>query len=248
MFKKVISEGQTEAGRAGLRFAKEVGIPSVPGSPLRSRQNALESDGTLIICCGELTGELLRMRKLVEREKRPCLVIDLASTNGLTAAGKIVNWIDGFGIEVLNITGQESSDNPRLYQDALKLLRAAYYMAALLEALPGDREIFPAFPGTIEEALESLTAGMSLKEKTRLARMDEGELTFFHPALAAYINEKFGLSAGNRNLVAACRTASGIFDLDESGASVLIIKRLFEKLRATHSLRVVTRRNVSSSF
>lgn len=235
MVKKVISGGQTGAGRAALDFALEIGIPSIPGDPLRLDQNVINSHGTLILSHGELSGEALRTKKCADQLKRPCLHIDLTRTNGFTAATKIIHWIVGSGIEILNIAGQGAGKDPQIYQETLKVLRASYYMAALSEEMQG----YPHLPGTLEEALESLTASMSLKERTRLARMDEGELTFFHPALAAYVSKRFGLSAGNRTLMAACRLASDSKDLDENGASFLIIRELCDKLRYTHSLRLV---------
>lgn len=247
MVKKVISGSHSGAGRAALDFALEIGIPSIPGDPLRMDQNVINSHGTLIISHGGLSEGALRTKELADQLKRPCLQIDLTRTNGFTAARKIIHWIVGSGIEILNVVGRGADKDPQIYQETIKLLRTSYYMAALNEEMQGPRTC-PHLPGTIEEALESLTSSMSLKEKTRLARMEEGELTFFHPALAAYVSKKFGLSAGNWTLMAACRTASDSRDLDEDGASFLITRKLCDKLKSTHSLRLVVKGKACSTF
>lgn len=210
------------------------------GAPLIG-QNVAAFHGTLIISHGELTGAALQTKKLADRLNHPCLQIDLARIGRFTAAEKINRWVSGHGIETLHIVG----DGPEVYRESLKLLRGSYYLAAL-NLWMSDTPIRP-LPTTVEEALESLTAGMSLKEKTRIARMEEGERAFFHPALAAYARERFGLSAGNRTLMTSCRLACGTRDLGVEGASSLIISRLCERLKSTHSLRVVIKGKVCMS-
>jgi hypothetical protein len=244
LIKKIISD-QTEAGRAATDFALEMGIPSNSSYDCRMGQDIV---GTLIISHGNHSGAAPRTNIPPDQDDRPPLEIDLGGTNRVAAAGRIVHWIVHSGIEVLNVAGREAGIDPRIYQETLKLLRGSYYMASLSEEMLKQRNVFPLLPATIEEALERLTAGMSLKEKTRIARMKEGELKFFSPALAAYVNEKFGLSAGNGHLISACRLASGSEEMDEDGASFLIVRRLCENLKSTHSLRVVARGKGCAAF
>ncbi|PKN64134.1 MAG: hypothetical protein CVU57_16295 [Deltaproteobacteria bacterium HGW-Deltaproteobacteria-15] len=261
---KIISGAQTGADRAALDFAIEVSIPhggwvpkgrkaedgiipekynvqEMPTSsyPARTEKNILESHGTLIISHGKLAGGSLRTKKMAEEQKRPCLHIDLAKTNAFLAAGKIINWISAYGIEVLNVVGPRASRDPKIYQETLKVLKAFYHMATVDEEMPDPQRESPILPRTIEEALETLLGKMDMKAKTKLARMAEGELIYLHPELGAWIRDKFELSLGNVALMNSCRLAAGKKDLDADSASFLIIKKLWEKLKPNYSLRVV---------
>lgn len=264
LIKKIISGAQTGADRAALDFAIEVGIPhggwvpkgrkaedgtvpekysvrKMPTSdyPARTEKNVLDSDGTLIISHGKLTGGSLRTKKIADKHKRPCLHIDLSRMNHFQAAGKIVNWIAARGIETLNVAGPRASKDPQVYQEVLKILKAAYHLAMVDEVMPDPQRTSPLLPRTVEEAVESLISNITLKEKTRIARMEEDELIYFHPGLGAHVRDKFGLSEGNLSLMTSCSLASGGKDLDGDGASFLIIRKLWERLRTTHLLRVV---------
>ncbi len=264
LIKKIISGGQTGADRAALDFAIEVGIPhggwvpkgrkaedgSVPAQynlqemptssfPARTEQNVVDSHGTLIISHGRLSGGSLRTKNLAGQHKRPYLHIDLTKTNGFMAAAKIINWISAYGIETLNVAGPRASKDPQIYNETLKVLKAFYHMATVNEEMPDPQRISPLLPRTIDEALETLLEKMDLKAKSKLARMPEDELIYLHPELGAWIRDRFELSLGNLSLMNSCREAAGKTDLDADGASFLIIRKLWERLRPAYSLRVV---------
>jgi len=263
VIRKIISGGQTGADRAVLDFANEVGLPhggwvpkgrraddgtipdkynlqEMPTSsyPARTEKNVLESHGTLIMSHGKLTGGSRRTKSLAVDHKRPWLHIDLSKTNHFMAAGKIINWITAHGIEVLNVAGPRASKDPKIYQDSLKVLKVAYYMEIMDEEMPDPQRISPLLLRTIDEALESLLEKMDFKAKAKLGRMTEKDLIYLHPDLGAYIRDRFELSLGNDALMNSCRKAAGK-DLDADSASFLIIRKLWEKLKSTYSLRVV---------
>jgi len=102
MIEKIISGGQTGAEQAALDVAIELNIPHggwVPKGrktengrlpdkyhlkeissinyPQRTELNVLDSDGTLVISYGDLTGGPALARGLAKKHRRPCLHIDL---------------------------------------------------------------------------------------------------------------------------------------------------------------------------
>ena len=127
MISKIISGGQTGADRAALDVAIDYGIPhggwipkgrktedgilpdkynlqEMPTSsyPKRTEKNILDSDGTLIISHGELTGGSALTRKLATKHGRPWLHIDL-DTIDVDPSNVIKPWIGMYGIKVLNV-------------------------------------------------------------------------------------------------------------------------------------------------
>jgi hypothetical protein len=199
LIKKIISGAQTGADRAALDFAIEVGIPhggwvpkgrkaedgTIPEKynlqemptasyPARTEKNVLDSHGTLIISHGNLTGCSLRTKEVADQHNRPYLHIDLTKTNPFIAAGKIINWIAAYGIEILNVAGPRASKDPKIYQDTLKVLKSVYHMATVNE--PDLQRVSPLLPRTIEEALETLLGKMDLKARTRLGKVTRRSL------------------------------------------------------------------------
>jgi len=148
MLKKIISGGQTGADRAALDAALRLGIDHggwVPRGRLaedgcvpehylveemptdsyqeRTRQNVLDSDGTLIISRGAPTGGTDYTRVQVLRYGKQLLGIDLNNQSNLKdAASLIAAWIELQRIEVLNVAGPRASKDPCIYQDTLNLL------------------------------------------------------------------------------------------------------------------------------
>ena len=105
MIKKIISGGQTGADRAALDAAIESGfehggwapkgmkaedgripdkynLKEMPTSsyPKRTEQNIVDSDGTIIVSHGPLTGGSLLTQNLAIDHHKPCKHIDLSQT------------------------------------------------------------------------------------------------------------------------------------------------------------------------
>ena len=148
MITKIISGGQTGADRAALDVAIEVGIPHggwVPKGrkteagrlparyqlkemptdsyPARTEQNVIDSDGTLIISHGGLTGGSDYTRQMAEKHDKPWMHVD-ASRITIEAAVEIVRaWISGSGINILNVAGPRASKDARIYSTTKAILR-----------------------------------------------------------------------------------------------------------------------------
>jgi len=142
---KVISGGQTGVDRAGLDAAMEAGIPvggfcpkgrlaedgTVPekyplieleggGYPARTEKNVMESDGTLILNIGRLTGGTRLTLDSARKHKKPCLVVQLDNDPGI---GSVWQWVREHSIRVLNIAGPRESKYPGLHGIAVSFLR-----------------------------------------------------------------------------------------------------------------------------
>jgi predicted Rossmann-fold nucleotide-binding protein len=142
---KVISGGQTGVDRAGLDAAMEAGIPvggycpkgrlaedgAIPrkypmtelmgdGYPARTEKNVMESDGTLILNVGTLSGGTRQTLDFARKHGKPCLVLQLDTDAHLDA---IRSWIEENEIRIMNIAGPRESKCPGLYIKTLTFLR-----------------------------------------------------------------------------------------------------------------------------
>jgi hypothetical protein len=149
MISKIISGGQTGVDKAALDVAMVLGIPhggwipkgrktengalpdkyqlkEMPTSSYakRTEQNVIDSEGTLIISLGPLTGGSELTHKTAMLHDRPCLHIALGTSNTLQAVKTIRSWIVHHGIEILNIAGPRASENPEIYDLTTKTLKA----------------------------------------------------------------------------------------------------------------------------
>jgi len=145
LVRKIVSGGQTGVDRAALdaalaarfpcggwcpadRSAEDGPIPTTyPLTPLaigglreRTRQNVIDSDGTLIVCDGtltrgELTGGTQLTSRVAQEHGRPLLVIDASKLPAGRAIEAIAAWIDASGIGILNVAGPRASGWPQGY-------------------------------------------------------------------------------------------------------------------------------------
>ena len=84
----------------------------------------------------------------------------------------------------------------------------------------------PAYPCTVEEAIERLMAVLTDEEKAEIRAMGEEELNKLHHGLGTWIRRDFDLLwDGNKALMRATR------ERDAHGASHVIIKALWERLQ-----------------
>jgi hypothetical protein len=146
---KIISGGQTGVDQAALDVAIALDIPhggwipkerktengglpdkyslkEMPTSSYakRTEQNVIDSEGTLIISLGPLTGGSELTHKTAMLHERPCLHIDLGVLDTHKAVKTVRSWIARHGIKVLNIAGPRASEHPNIYDMTANLLKA----------------------------------------------------------------------------------------------------------------------------
>ena len=148
---KIISGGQTGADRAALDFAIKHNIPHggwlpkgrqaedgklpkryqlqempTPEYSKRTEQNVLDSDGTMIVSHGHLTGGSSLTEHLAEKHEKPCIHIDLSNITMGKASIIIRNWIQRHKIAILNVAGPRDSEDPMIYQATMNLLDTTF--------------------------------------------------------------------------------------------------------------------------
>jgi hypothetical protein len=137
---KIISGGQTGADRAALDAAMALGIPCGGWCPAgrraedgaidlkyplvelpnagyrqRTRQNVIDSDGTVAMAFGALTGGSKLTVDFCARLGRPCLVIDAELTTAGEAAVLVAVFLLRHRIHSLNVAGPRASGQPGIY-------------------------------------------------------------------------------------------------------------------------------------
>lgn len=145
MVRQVVSGGQTGVDRAALDVAMELELPCggwcpkgrlaedgtiPPRYPLRetpsaqyaqrTEWNIRDSDGTLVLSLGEISGGTAQTVAYAARIGKPCLVLDLLQP--LTPETALA-WVTAHQIQVLNIAGPRESKSPGVYAKAVTFLR-----------------------------------------------------------------------------------------------------------------------------
>lgn len=249
MIEKIVSGGQTGADQAGLDVAIELGIPhggwvpkgrkteagrlpdhyrvkeiSSVSYPQRTLMNIIDSDGTLIVSHGKLSGGSALTKALAAKHRRPCLHINLDDLALPDAAAAITNWLDAREIRVLNVAGSRASEDPAVYEETKQLLKLVVGQSS---------------PASLEEAVQRLSSFLSLKDKARIAKMKETDLLAMDPPLGKTIRSRIHLWLRSEALLECCRVVSGKDEIEDYEASTVILEELWKTLKATHSIRVV---------
>lgn len=152
--RKIVSGGQTGADRAALDVALELGIPHGGWCPrdrwaedgplpakylltetpeadpsLRTEWNVRDSDATLIVAHGPLSGGSALTRRLARQARKPCLVVNLWRTPGDAAVAVVAEWLAEHRPKVLNVAGPRGSSDGDLYPAVQGLLLGLFVPA-----------------------------------------------------------------------------------------------------------------------
>jgi hypothetical protein len=145
---KIISGGQTGADRAALDVALKLKIPCggwcpadrraedgvipdrYPLTPLnnagyreRTRQNVADSDGTVILSFGPLSGGSKATAGDCRRLHKPCLVIDAKRVTMTEAAFELAVFLLRHRIQTLNVAGPRASGQAGIYGFVVEVLK-----------------------------------------------------------------------------------------------------------------------------
>lgn len=149
--KKIISGGQTGADRAALDFAMAHDIPyhgwvpkggktedgrlpqryrltEMPTTDYskRTEQNVLDSDATVILSHGLLTGGSALTREFAEQHRKHWLHIDFKEVSLEQAADRLACWLFQHQIEILNVAGPRAGKDPEIYGATWRLLEKTF--------------------------------------------------------------------------------------------------------------------------
>jgi hypothetical protein len=145
---KIISGGQTGVDRGALDAAIARKIPHGGWCPrgriaedgpipkkyrlretdssdytVRTAQNVLESDATLIFCRTSLSGGTLLTYRLADQHQKPCKVVDL---NESLDVRDILDWLEKYQVATLNVAGPRESQNPGIAVQTRKAMKALF--------------------------------------------------------------------------------------------------------------------------
>jgi predicted Rossmann-fold nucleotide-binding protein len=148
VFEKIVSGGQTGVDRAALDVALELGIPCggwcpkgrkaedgrIPDRyplnetasssyPVRTEKNVKDSDGTLILTIGDISGGTALTLKAVRKFKKPYLIVDFSKTLNPVS---VVEWAKANKIRTLNVAGPRESKTPGIHDKAVQFLRKIF--------------------------------------------------------------------------------------------------------------------------
>jgi putative molybdenum carrier protein len=88
----------------------------------RTEWNVRDSDATLILSRGALTGGSALTEKLAQRYAKPCLHVDLAALSPREAVARITQWLEDVHGTVLNVAGPRRSNDPEIYALAYRVI------------------------------------------------------------------------------------------------------------------------------
>lgn len=270
MLKKIISGGQTGADRAALDLALKFNIEhggwmpkgrKTEDGPLpvkyhltemattdyreRTKQNIVDSHGTLIISRGELTGGSKLTQTHAKIMGRPNCFINLVETEDFEAAIIIKSFIIENQIQILNVAGPRLSHHPWIYKDVKTVLEAALYLMFLdtrmdivlkkyIPVLPFKED----FPETLENSIDLFCDDFSLKTKTFIAKFEMDDIHMLYFSFLEYVRHRVGFDTENKKLLKDCCTVGDDgFTIED--AVMVIIKQFKLSFETSHLLRIV---------
>ena len=95
------------------------------GYPKRTKQNIIDSDGTVIFVHGKLSGGSSLTKKIAADLKKPCLYLDMSKYSIDAAAENLLLWIEKNQIEVLNVAGRSASRDKEIYAVVFEVIKKA---------------------------------------------------------------------------------------------------------------------------
>lgn len=148
MLQRIVSGGQTGVDRGALDAAISLGIEHggwcprgrlaedgrVPDMyelvemnsreyPPRTEQNVIDSDATLILYRGRLSGGTNFTVQMAQKHSRPCLLVDLDIGQDVN---EVRAWLRENGVDVLNVAGPRESSSRGIGREAREYLLVVF--------------------------------------------------------------------------------------------------------------------------
>jgi hypothetical protein len=146
---RIVSGGQTGVDQAALQMAIDLGIDHGGWCPrgrrceagripakfclreshsakywVRTEQNVIDSDATLILHAGRLSGGTAFTERMAIKHGRAVRCIDLGTE--FAQAADVRRWLRQFAVQVLNVAGPRESSVPGIYERSYAFLLAIF--------------------------------------------------------------------------------------------------------------------------
>jgi len=273
LLNKIVSGGQTGADRAALDFAIKFNIPHggwitkgrrtesgpLPGFynltemdtrdyPSRTRQNIRDSDGTVIIARGPLTGGSALTHAVARKTGKWVCKIDLLEQDIFEAALLVHAFILEQGIRVLNVAGPRAGHDPDIYYDVKAVLTAVLYLD-FLEAEDNTCQAgqminpdfdFPESCINIKQAAQALEQSLTLRGKILIARSEAHQIADIYFTLLEHVQVSLKLDKINSRLFKSLARGKTLREYTPEDAVMTLIKYLKAGLSEKFQLRVVS--------
>jgi len=211
-------------------------------------RNVKESNGTLIVSVGELNDDVKHARKTTMKHTHQLFIVDLDLTPSFEAVTPANDWIQKYSIYELYIIGPFTYEYLNIDRHMTIIIEGALLLD-LMDAPQGSKvtdyykdlylQKLPILPKTVDEAIDQIISDMSLEERVRMANFTKEELRVINYSLSIFIRNQLLMKDINRELFESCRIVSGNKNLNEATAALVIIEKLWDKLRKNYKLRVV---------
>jgi hypothetical protein len=226
------------------------GLTAAPEDALHNamQQNILDADGVLLLSFGRQAGTIPAVMTFTGLQKRPLLQIDLGGAIAFQAARDISDWVVNNAIKALNIVGAAGLQDADAYRITLDILETAGHLLIMATDTPPERPNPAAGgryretgrkPATIEEVVDLLINRLSLRDRVRISNMQQEELKALTYTLGEYMRNDLQLWKKNPPLVEACTALARGSTFLEDDACIIIVDRLWQRLKTTHRLRLM---------
>ena len=91
---------------------------------VRTEQNVIDSDGTLILFRQQLTGGSALTQRFAAKHRRPCQLVDLSRSQD---PDRVREWLCEKAIRVLNVAGPRESSCPGIMGEAQVFLLTVFH-------------------------------------------------------------------------------------------------------------------------
>jgi len=197
---KIISAGLTDTERMALKVARRTGLEyTVSIDPV------LDADGTVMLTCGPFNFRLKRVGDLSEKHRKPTIHMNLKVISTKQAPYEIHAWMETNQVAALYVTGPNEADTPGMAENTRLVIGGLEMIHRQLTYDVSDEDV------------EAFIGGLSLKEKSIIAHMNEADLTIAQGFFERFADEKqFGL-----------------------GESRLLLRKAWNRLQTSHRIRLI---------
>lgn len=237
-----------DGASSSTELEERFGLSPLMGEEQESavRRMVLEADGTVVIFSGR-PGEEGRLAIDICRQLgRSCLLLDIQSQSAFNTSQELAAWGEIHQAGTLFVAGNTEAESEGVQRKAADVLEAAFFLVMAdtglsrplhgPQAVEGDSK--RATVESVDTILDELSQVLSLRDRIRITRLQPTELATLNISLGQYIRRHFHLGEDpDEHLLSLCCEHSGRTDMSVDDAIAYLIRRLWEFLTQTHTLR-----------